>query len=314
MKIPGQDRAGRQRAASKVERMRWMARAAIVSLTMVCGVVLAIAQPAPTVAQRVLDKTLSGTNAVGVVLDGGDGRIVAAVREADAGRMATAPGSTLKPLFLMAGLREGRVRAETTVVCHGNLRIAGRDLACTHPREENAFDAERALAYSCNTWFANLARRFTPEEAMEVLREHGFGSRTGLVRGESAGTLREPANEAEVQLLVLGLDDVAVTPVQLARAYFRLGREFDAMPVVRRGLEGSVAYGMAHNAATAGIRIAGKTGTASDAGEAWTHGWFAGIASRGAERIVVVIYVPRGNGADAAELAHRFFALWGRMS
>jgi hypothetical protein len=28
----------------------------------------------------------------------------------------------------------------------------------------------------------------------------------------------------------------------------------------------------------------------------------------------VVVYVPRGNGADAAALAHRFFAVWGRTS
>jgi len=115
-----------------------------------------------------------------------------------------------------------------------------------------------------------------------------------------------------------------VTPLQLARAYFDLGRELDAEPVVRRGLEDSVAYGMAHNASVAGagmaaagtattrMTIAGKTGTASDAGEAWTHGWFAGMATRGAERVVVVIYSPRGNGADAAGMARRFFTAWGR--
>jgi cell division protein FtsI/penicillin-binding protein 2 len=119
---------------------------------------------------------------------------------------------------------------------------------------------------------------------------------------------------AELQLLVLGLDDVEVTPAQLARAYFQLSRDLDHLPVVRRGLEGSIAYGMAHNAATAGVTIAGKTGTASDAGQTWTHGWFAGIASRVQERVVVVIYVPHGNGADAAGLAHHFFAAWGRTA
>jgi cell division protein FtsI/penicillin-binding protein 2 len=227
--------------------------------------------------------------------------------------VATAPGSTLKPLFLMAALREGRVRPETTVVCHGDLRIAGRDVACTHPREQNVFDAERALAYSCNTWFASLARRFSPEEAAEVLRSYGFGSRTRLASGDAAGDVQVPRNNAEVQLLVLGLGDIRVTPLQLVRAYFRLAQE-NMMPVVWRGLEGSVAYGMAHNAATPGITIVGKTGTARDQGESWTHGWFAGIASRGAERVVVVVYVPRGNGADAAALAHRFFVAWGRTS
>jgi cell division protein FtsI/penicillin-binding protein 2 len=265
-------------------------------------------------AQRALDSALAGTGAVAVVLDGQDGRPIATIRAEEAGRLASAPGSTLKPLFLAAALRQGRVRAETTVVCHGNLRIAGRDLACTHPRDENVLDAERALAYSCNAWFANLATRFAPEQAADVLREYGLGSRPGFVAEESAGMVRRPSSEAELQLFVLGLEDVEVTPAQLARAYFRLAAQLDEVPVVRRGLEGSIAYGMAHNAATPGLTIAGKTGTASDAGQAWTHGWFAGIASRGAERVVVVVYVPRGNGADAAGMAHRFFAALERMA
>jgi cell division protein FtsI/penicillin-binding protein 2 len=265
-------------------------------------------------AQRALDAALSGTRVVAIVLDGRTGRPIATERAEEAGGLASAPGSTLKPFFLAAALRWGRVRADTTVVCRGNLRIAGRDLACTHPRDANVFDAERALAYSCNAWFASLATRFAPEQAAAVLRGYGFGTRTGLMSGESAGVVELPASAADLQLLVLGLENVEVTPAQLARAYFRLSQQFGEAPVVERGLEGSVAYGMAHNAATADVIIAGKTGTASDAGQAWTHGWFAGIASRGAERVVLVLYVPRGNGADVALLAHRFFERWERVA
>lgn len=273
---------------------------------------LAAAGSAQVQEQRLLETALGGTSAVAVALDGQTGRLVAAVRAEDAGRMASAPGSTLKPFFLMTALEQRRVRPETTVACGGHLRIGGRSLACTHPHQENVLDAERALAWSCNTWFARLAMRFAPDQAAGVLRTYGFGSRTGRIAGESSGEVRTPQTPAELQLLVLGLHGVEVTPVQMAQAYFQLSRQLDRSPVVRRGLEGSVGYGMAHNAATAGLSIAGKTGTASEAGQAWTHGWFAGIAEQGARRIVVVVYVPRGNGADAAELAHRFFALWRR--
>ena len=282
---------------------RWLAVLSLFALTAaeVCG---------QSPAQRTLDGALSGTNAIAIVLDGQNGRPMATVRGEEAGRLASSPGSTLKPFFLAAALRQGSVRADTTVVCHGNLRIAGHDLACTHPRDENILDAERALAYSCNEWFANLALRFNPAQATDVLREYGLGSRTGLRGDESAGFVGKPASEVELQLLVLGVMDVEVTPAQLARAYFRLSQQFNDVPVVRRGLEGSTAYGMAHNAFTAGVTIEGKTGTASDAGETWTHGWFAGIAARGRQRVVMVVYVPRGNGADAAQLAQRFFELW----
>lgn len=294
-------------------RMRIGSRWGLVALALaLCVAPGSSAESGSGAAQRAVDEALSGTSAVAVVLDGGDGRLIAAKRQEEAARIASAPGSALKPFFLMAALQRGRVRPATTVVCHGDLRIAGRDLACTHPREENVLDAERALAYSCNTWFASLATRLSPAEAVEVLQSYGFGSRTGLVNDESVGILRDPAKEADVQLLVLGLQGVDVTPLQLARAYVRLRQKLGTMAVVRRGLEGSVAYGMAHNAATEGWTIAGKTGTASDPGEAWTHGWFAGIARRGAEPMVVVIEVPHGNGADAASLAHRLFTAWGR--
>ena len=66
-------------------------------------------------------------------------------------------------------------------------------------------------------------------------------------------------------------------------------------------------YGMAHNAAVPGMEIAGKTGTASDTRKVRSHGWFAGIGSFGHEEVVIVIYLPRGNGADAARLAQHFF-------
>jgi cell division protein FtsI/penicillin-binding protein 2 len=74
---------------------------------------------------------------------------------------------------------------------------------------------------------------------------------------------------------------------------------------VARGLEDSVKFGMADPAAVPGVRILGKTGTASDPGEAWTHGWFAGAIPG---RFVLVVYVPHGDGGTAARLAQRFFA------
>lgn len=263
-------------------------------------------------AQAVLHMALGRTNAAAVLLDGKDGHLLAVMRPHEAGGAASTPGSTLKPLFLAEALRAGVIRASSVVSCRRNLRIAGRNLACTHPLDENAFDAERALAYSCNSYFANLAKRLSPEQEVNVLRSYGFGSRTGLFSPESPGSVIRPESEDSLQLAVLGLETMSVTPAQLARAYFLLAQRIHETPAVQRGLEESVAYGMAHNAFTSGLAIAGKTGTASDPGQPWTHGWFAGIVSRGQRSMIVVIYAPRGNGADAAQLAHRFFVEWQR--
>jgi peptidoglycan glycosyltransferase len=99
----------------------------------------------------------------------------------------------------------------------------------------------------------------------------------------------------------------------MAVAYRKLALELDdvrasaARNAVREGLRDSVSYGMARNALVPGMEIAGKTGTASDSAQGWTHGWFAGTGYLGHEEVVIVIYLPRGNGADAARLAQRFF-------
>ena len=92
--------------------------------------------------------------------------------------------------------------------------------------------------------------------------------------------------------------------IELAHAYRDLLQRAPLTGPVLRGLEGSVNYGMANPAVTSGVTILGKTGTASDAGEPWTHGWFAGAIPG---RFVVVVYVPHGDGGTAARLAQTFF-------
>lgn len=260
--------------------------------------------------QTVLDKSLRGTAAAAVVLDGSSGHLLAAERRHEAAWENSAPGSTLKPFFLEAALGRGLIREDAILYCRRNLSLAGHDLACTHPAALTAFRADEAIAYSCNSYFAQLAARFAPRETADVLRAYGFGTRSHLFGGEAAGEVEPPSNEADRALQVLGISDVTTTPVQLAKAYWLLNHRPGLARAVSRGLRESVVYGMAHPAATDGVVLLGKTGTASDPGEAWTHGWFAGIASREGRSIVLVVFVPHGDGGDAALLAHRFLSAW----
>jgi cell division protein FtsI/penicillin-binding protein 2 len=53
--------------------------------------------------------------------------------------------------------------------------------------------------------------------------------------------------------------------------------------------------------------ISGKTGTAdSPPRQPWSHGWFAGLATIRRTPLVISLYLPQGNGADAAQLARNF--------
>jgi cell division protein FtsI/penicillin-binding protein 2 len=274
----------------------WLIRSAIV-----CCLIVFRAAYAESPAGQALSQAVQGTSAAAIVLDAKSGKTLAVVHPEEAVRLRSAPGSTLKPFFLAYALEHGFIQPQTTVLCRRSLRIAGRNLDCTHPQGETVFNAELALAYSCNNYFAELAKRFTPEEAANALHEYGL-----------AAQMENGASLEQRQFLVLGLEDVRVTPDALARAYLKLVMQWiNGLPdAVKRGLEESVQYGMAHNAYIAGVRTAGKTGTASDPGQPWTHGWFAGIAPADQPKIVIVVYLPRGNGADAAQIAQRFLSAY----
>lgn len=263
----------------------------LLTVACLCGPAASPASGADVAAA--LASALRGTQASGVVVDAGTGAVLASYGREWAGTPSHSPGSTLKPLLLEYALDHDIVRAEMQVYCHRDLRIAGRLLRCTHPADQPVFTAETALAESCNTWFAQLGRRFTGPQLEAALRV--------------AGLRHSSMNDATAEkrgLAVLGLAGVRISPLELARAYRGLLMRVPPDGVVMRGLKASVEYGMANQARIPGATLIGKTGTASDSGEAWTHGWFAGAIPG---RFIVVLYVPQGDGGTAAVLAQSLF-------
>jgi cell division protein FtsI/penicillin-binding protein 2 len=240
-------------------------------------------------AKAALAAAVSGTQASAIVLDAQTGAILARV-----GETRGTPGSVIKPLLLEYALSHGIVRPETTVYCRRTLHVGGRSLLCTHPADQNVFTATSALAASCNTWFAEMARRFSGTQLEAALEA------THLPHLDM-----DEATVEQRQLAVLGLRGVTASPLQLAKAYLRLLQQLSTSDPVAQGLRDSVRYGMANSAAVPGMDILGKTGTASNAEEAWTHGWFAGALPG---RFILVVYVPHGDGGTAALLARKFFA------
>ncbi|AXC12981.1 Cell division protein FtsI [Peptidoglycan synthetase] [Acidisarcina polymorpha] len=239
--------------------------------------------------QAPLAEALRGSQASALILDFKTGRLLGEVRDTRRGT----PGSSLKPLVLDYALRHHIVNSNTEVLCKRDLHVGSRYLPCTHPGDAIVFDAEAGLAESCNTYFADLAKRFSPENLEDALRQSGIP--------------HDPHELATVEgreLVVLGLKGGMISPLQLARAYRQMALGLTADSPVALGLADSVKYGMANAAALPGVTILGKTGTASNAGEQWTHGWFAGYLPG---RLVLVVFVPHGDGGTAALLAHTFF-------
>lgn len=286
----------------------------MIVVVVVCGALGTSGQePAPAWQTAVEGAARQSPQARIVVVDIASGRLLASHHLSEAARTLAAPGSTLKPLVLYSLIRAGRWNPSRRVACNRQLVIAGRSLACAHPPAP-PFDAQEALTWSCNSYFATVARSLEPGELGRLLRRTGLLSATGLAPNEAVAEFREPDSADSRQLTLLGVDGVRVTPLELARAYRWLALELavhadsDASQVVRTGLEDSASFGMAGQVSLGGVAVLGKTGTAESEASSRTHGWFVGLAPAQNPKVVIVVFLPSGRGADAAHVAGELLA------
>lgn len=279
---------------------------------------LGTAQQSTAILDPVIAKLMAGKPGAVVVLDVASGKIIAQADLKTAADRVTAPGSTLKPFVLLELLESGKLDPGQHLVCRRPLTIAGRNMDCTHSPAIKHLDAADAIAYSCNSYFAQAATRLTPAELAAALERAGLASRTELVAEEAVGKVATAADLPHQQLQALGYWGVEVTPLELLAAYRNLALHklkndlpSSAATPVFSGLERSVQYGMAHSEASPGITFAGKTGTAAGA-STQTHGFFAGYAPTDKPEIVLVVYLEHGRGADAAVIAAPIFRAYAK--
>ncbi|MGA2348896.1 MAG: penicillin-binding transpeptidase domain-containing protein [Terracidiphilus sp.] len=265
--------------------------------------------------QSAVDQAANKTSDARVlVLELGSGRLLASAHLAEASRTLATPGSTLKPLVLYFAIASERWNAERRVACSRQLQLGRHLLNCSHPASD-PMDAEQALTWSCNSYFAELAATLSPEELRRALSVRGLLASTGLAPAENLAAFREPRTREQVQLAALGVEGIRVTPLELAEAYRSLAIELAEHPktkaaeVVRAGLTDSASFGMAGAASLGGVPTAGKTGTASAETGGATHGWFVGLAPAELPQVVVAVYLPSGRGSDAAQVAAHLLAI-----
>jgi penicillin-binding protein 2 len=264
--------------------------------------------------QSATAQTMAGQRGTAVVLDVHSGRMLAAYHATVAARRVARPGSSIKPFTLLALLQAGTVDTNTALVCKRPLTIAGHKLDCIHPDNPEPLGPAAALAYSCNSYFTSVAVRLTPAQLHDSFVRAGFSSLTHLEPNEASGSVALAVLREDLQLQAIGEWGVSVTPLELARAYRDLAllsqKNSDAKVTVPlfEGLQESVNYGMAHAAQPSSpMKVAGKTGTARANEGPWTHGWFAGYAPAENPDVVVVVFLEKGRGSDAAALASRIF-------
>jgi len=93
---------------------------------------------------------------------------------------AYAPGSIVKPVFLLAGLQEERTAPGRQVECLGGMQVGNRFFHCWHRAGHGMLSAVDALRESCDVFFYQLGLSLGPDGLERWIRMFGAGNRTGI--------------------------------------------------------------------------------------------------------------------------------------
>jgi penicillin-binding protein 2 len=138
------------------------------------------------------------------------------------------PGSVFKLLVAAAGLSEGFINYNDTVVCTGSYQLGNRDFHCWKKGGHGSVDLRRALVQSCDVYFYKLGERMGMDRIHAYAKASGFGLPTGVdLPHEKAGLIPsrewkkkrfgEAWTRGETLNASIGQGFVLVSPLQVAR-------------------------------------------------------------------------------------------------
>lgn len=138
-----------------------------------------------------------------------------------------APGSTFKPLTLLAALHSGKVQADTRFSCPGYFDLGPARFRCWQHWGHGSLDLQSAIRYSCNVYLFHAALACGPEAVQEMARACGFGRKTRIsLDFERPGLVPDAAwkraargdnwRDGDTCNLSIGQGALLVTPLQLA--------------------------------------------------------------------------------------------------
>lgn len=286
-----------------------------------------------TKAEQVLSEQ-SGLAAL-VVIDVADGGVLAAANSEAAGSypQATygkfAPGSTFKVISALAMLRDG-ASPDSKVSCPSSLDVNGYRIGnySGYPGSKvGQITLSDALAYSCNTAFAQAAGDVTPEELHGAAGSLGVGTDYDAGFTSYFGTVEPTDNEIDRAASMFGQGQITVSPFAMALVAASVARGETTIGWLVEGEQAaSTAEPLSETEAgqlqsmmkqvvdsgTAkvlkGKMTGAKTGTAEfgESGNQQTHAWM--IAWNGEVAVAAFVEVGESGSKDAAPLIIDLFS------
>jgi cell division protein FtsI (penicillin-binding protein 3) len=233
------------------------------------------------------------------------------------------PGSTMKPISVLAGLEKGTIELDEVINTQGWMRVGGSIVS--DGKNNGAMDLRTILQKSSNVGVSKIAQTMPKREFIGFFQRLGFGEETGSgMIGESDGLFTPHGRWSDFEVATLSYGyRISVSTAQVARAYAAIGSGGINRPLTilkqngkvhgERVFEKKNAYavlemmesvfergGTATRIKLDGYRVGGKTGTSKKAafggyGDEYV-GYFAGVAPVSDPRLAVVVMINEPGG------------------
>lgn len=236
------------------------------------------------------------------------------------------PGSTFKTVTAAAAVAGGATPT-TNVFCARELVAGGYPIRNAGGLALGDITMRTAYAKSCNTAFASLGLEVGAEALAAAARLFGFGEQYSLGLNTAGGRYPDPVDDAELAASAIGQGRVQASPLHLAAVAGAVAsgswkpptlvaspeaaaRANALAPEVTSALQdmmtAAVRDGTGWRARSAGVPVAGKTGSAEfgDDDPPQTHAWFIGYS--GDLAFAVMVEGGGGGGSVAAPIASKF--------
>lgn len=235
------------------------------------------------------------------------------------------PGSTVKPLTMVAALESGKFHSGTEIDTNPGFLQVGRKAIYDHSNY-GVLDLAGVLAKSSQVGTSKVALALEPDHVRDVFARVGLGEAVGIgFPGEANGTLPDHRRWDDVMRTNYSFGyGLNASPLQIAQAYAVLAADGVRKPVtlfkqqelpageqviephitaqIRDMMKGvTLKGGTGTKAAVAGYQVSGKTGTVHKVG---ANGYdanrymslFAGMVPADNPRLVTVVVIDEPSG------------------
>ena len=245
------------------------------------------------------------------------------------------PGSVFKIVTASAALENGNVDANTQIPAPAVMELPQSSVGLPNYDRQpcgpnNQTTLLRALEISCNTAFGYLGMQVGAQALADQAAKFGFGTTMRIPTRAEPSRFPSGIDQAQTAQSAIGQYEVRVTPLQVAMVSAAIANEgvvmrpylinqvlsadlqtLDRTAPERLGtavspqtadtltqmLTSVVDQGTGTPAKIAGVKVAGKTGTAEQGNGKPPHAWFTAFAPADDPKVAVAVVVEDGGNA-----------------